>query len=164
MAIQLSQVRKLNAVRIISRKDSAVDTDASDWDRYDEDPLRNGDALVMNADGKKSMEPTVFICNFDTSGREAAKIKNALISGVDDDKNAKITMGDWQYRVVQICLKGIENPPGTPDVIEFKKEGNGYVSDRTMDALEKIGLVAEIFGHYTTLTKEEEAVKENSKN
>jgi hypothetical protein len=120
---------------------------------------------VLANDGKgKPMVPTVFICNFDTTGREAAKIKNALISGVDDDKNAKITMGDWQYQVVRTCLKEIENPPGVDDVIKFKKDGRGYVLESTMDQLEKVGIIQEIFGHYTTLTKEDEAVRDNAKN
>jgi len=160
MPIQMTQIRKLNAVRIISRKDSAIDQSATDWESYDEDPVKNAKAITVN----KGQEPTVFICNFDTSGKEGAKIKNALISGVDDDKNARITMGDWQYTVVRICLKGIENPPGVADTIEFKKDGNNYVSERTMDMLERVGLVAEIFGHYTTLTKEDEDVKVNAKN
>jgi len=156
----MTQVRKLNAIRLISRKDSAVDEEASDWDLYDEDPQKNAKCIVMN----KGQEPTVFICNFDTTGKEGAKIKNALISGVDDDKQAKITMGDWQYTVIRICLKGIENPPGVPDTIDFKKDGNGYVSERTMDQLERVGIIAELFGHYTTLTKDDEDTRANAKN
>jgi len=155
----MSMVRKLNAVRIISKKDSAVDEE-SNWEKYDEDPIRNASEIKI----KTGQEPTVFICNFETTGREAAKIKNALISGVDDDKNAKITMGDWQYQVVRTCLKAIQNPPNVPDVIDFKKDGNGYVDERTMTMLEKVGIVQEIFGHYTTLTKDEEDVRANAKN
>jgi hypothetical protein len=160
MPITITQVRKLNAVRLVSRKDSAIDHDNSDWDLYDEDPIKNADALTMN----KGQEPTVFVCNFDTTGKEGAKIKNSLVAGVDDDKNAKISMGDWQYTVIRICLKDIQNPPNVADVIEFKKDGNGYVADKTMDFLEKVDLISELFAHYTTLTSSDEQVRANAKN
>ena len=158
MALIIDQSHRLNAVRIISRNDDAVDEEASDWEVYDKDPVRNEKALVMKAD----QTPTIFLCNFELTGKEAANVKDALISGIDDEKNIKMSYGKWSYRVTQLTLKGIENPPNVKDVIEYKKDGRGYVSDQTMTLLERMGLVSEIFTHYTSLTQSKE--KENAKN
>lgn len=158
MAVILSEKRKFNCVRIISKVDSAVDANESDWDLYNEDPLKNEDALKF----KPNSQPTIFVCNFEVTGKESAIIKDAMLAGMDSDNNAKVSYGKWAYTVVKTVLKSIENPAGERDVIEFKKDGRGYVADDTLTKLEKYGILTEIFTHWITLTQSD--VRDNAKN
>ena len=152
--------RKLNAIRYICKADDAVDLEASDRELYDEDPVRNADALKFH----KGKEPTIFILNFDVTGREDAMIKDARIKGVDEDKQPMISMGKWAYTVTRICLKDIQNPPGVNPLVEFKKEGKGYVAERVMDKLSQVGVVEEIWQLFLSLRENREAVKAEAKN
>jgi hypothetical protein len=158
MAI-LDEDRKLNAVRFISKIDSAVDPDLSDRKLYEEDIIKNADKLVM----KKGQEPTIFLLNFDLTAKEDALIKDAQIKGIDDDKNAIMALGKWAYTVARVCLKDIQNPPGVKG-IEFKKEGRGFPDDRTLDKISKYGIVEEIWHQYLSLTSHKAEVKKEAKN
>jgi len=170
MAIVLNNQKRLNCVRVISKQDTAIDwaketdqeptgTTEEDWERYREDPVRNEDAIKY----KQDMSPTVFVCNFELDGKEAAAIKNSMIKSIDKDtKDPVVQFGSWAYTVVRMVLKEIENPPNVENVIVLKKDSRGYVDNRTMSLLERAGLVPEIFSHYTMLTKDEH--KANAKN
>jgi len=158
MAVKITDQRKVNAVRIISRSDGAIDEANSDWDLYNQDPIKNEGALKFLPKG----QPTIFLCNFDISGKESALIKDAMIGGKDDDENTKMSIGKWGYLVTKITLKDIQNPEGEKDVIELKKDSKGYVSDDTMTKLEKIGIVTEILTHWVKLTQT--GVKAEAKN
>jgi hypothetical protein len=151
MAIVVGQRRSLNAVELLSRSDTAIDHDKSDWEAYAEDPIGNRKALAI----KPNETPTIFLCNFEMTGKEAARAKNSMITGIDEDRNARMAYGQWQYSIVQMVLKDIRNPPGVDGVIDFKKDGRGWVSEKTMTLLEKQGIVAEIFNHYISMTQSE---------
>lgn len=144
MAIKVDTSKNLNAVEIICRHDDAVDNEQSDWDAYDADPVRNIDKLTM----KSGEEPTRFICNFDVTAKQMATIRDAAVSGQDEDKNIKMSFGKWQYEVVRHTLKTIKNPEGLPNGIIMKKDGRGGVDERTMTLLEKCGVIPEIFKHF----------------
>ena len=158
MAIVLSDVKKLSIVKIISKSDSALDLDRSDWEAYESDLIANEHKLVFKTD----QEPTVFVCKFDLSGKEAAIAKDAMIGGVDEDKQVKLSYGKWAYTVVRMVLKEIKNPAGVSDTIELKKDSKGYVDEYTMSLLEQAGVVSEIFNHYVSLTQTD--VKGEAKN
>ena len=158
MAFKKSGVRNLNAVKLISRNDGAVDLELSDFALYDKDPITNESYLKL-LDGKS---PTIFLCNFEVTGKDGAAIQDSMIGGVDDEKNPKMTMGKWAYEITRRCLKDIQNPVGETDVIKLSRDSKGYVSDETMTELQRYGIVNEIFNHYFTLTQSE--VKSNSKN
>jgi len=151
MAIKLSQVKRLNSVHIISKRDDAVDEEQTEWDRYDEDPVNNLDAIKYHAE----KEATKFICNFEQTGKEVASIKDAMIKGFDDDKNPMVAYGKWAYTVARMTLKDIQNPPNVGDVIIFKKDGKGYVTDEILTKLERLGIVQEIFQHWIHLTQDD---------
>jgi len=158
MAFKKSGVRNLNAVKLISRNDGAVDLELSNFTLYDKDPIINESEIKL-LDGKS---PTIFLCNFEVTGKDGAAIQDSMIGGVDDEKNPKMTMGKWAYEITRRCLKDIQNPVGETDVIKLSRDSKGYVSDETMTELQRYGIVNEIFNHYFTLTQSE--VKSNSKN
>lgn len=159
MALLISNRRPLNAVSLISRMDSAVDKDATDWELYDADPIVNISAIKI----KPGQEPTKFICNFDLSGKEAALIKDAMIKNMDPEtKSPNLAYGKWSYTAVKLTLKDIQNPPNTDGVIEYKRDGTGYVMDSVLSVLERAGVVQEIFNHFLNLTHNE--ARDNSKN
>lgn len=149
MAIKKIKSKSLNAVRIISRQDEAIDIDSSDWDLYEEDPAANESALKFKA-GK---EPTIFLCNFALTGKEQAALQDAMVSGIDDEKNPKVSLGRYAYQIAKVCLKDIQNPAAEVDVIKLKKDSRGYVSDETMTELHQAGVVNELFNHYFRLTQ-----------
>jgi len=164
MALSVTQTKRLNAVRIISKKDPSIDWDQTseeDWKTYCEDPTKN-EALIKL---KPDQAPTIFLCNFELSGRERATGKDSMVKGIDDEKNVQVSYGYWSYTIVRMILKEIQNPPGTKDGIVLKKDPKGYVDDYTMSILDRpnLGLVAEIFNHYMTLSEEDET-KAESKN
>lgn len=158
MAI-LDDERRLNAVKFISKKDSAIDWELSDRKAYEEDIIKNADKLVM----KKDQVPTIFLLNMELSARDDAMIKNAQVSGVDDDKQPKISMGSWAYTVCKVVLKDIQNPPGVKG-IEMKKDGRGYVTDEVLSRLARYDIVDEIWAQYLALKGPSDEVKKEAKN
>ncbi len=160
MAIKKIRSKNLNAVRIISRQDEAIDFDASEWDLYEEDPVLNENSLKF----KEGKEPTIFLCNFALTGKEQASLQDAMVSGVDEEKNPKVSIGKYSYQIAKVCLKDIQNPANELDVIRLKKDSRGYVSDETMTELHQAGVVNEIFNHYFRLTQPQTEGKKEIKN
>ena len=158
MAFKKVLKKSLNCVELISRNDDALDLEASNIEEYLKDPIANRKKLVF----KSGKEPTIFLCNFELSGKEQAIIQDSMMNGLNDDNQPKISLGNYAYVVVRMCLKDIKNPPNETDIIEFKKDGRGYVLPSVMDTLHKCGLVNEIFNHYINLTQTE--VNKNIKN
>lgn len=152
--------RKLNAVKYISKRDGAIDKETSELDEYYEDIINNADKLKLKA----GMEPTIFLLNLDLNAREASTVEDSQLKGMDEDKNAVMAMGKWAYTVTKIVLKDIQNPPGETKGIEFKKDGRGYVDDRTLNKLSKMGIVSEIWQQYLSLTSDKTEDKANAKN
>jgi len=158
MAFKKSGLRNLNSVRIISRNDSAIDQEKSNFDAYMLDAIGNENSIVF-LEGKL---PTIFLCNFEVDGKSGAAIQDSMMGGIDDEKNPKVTPGRWAYEICRRCVKDIQNPIGEVDVIKLTKDVKGFVSDETMTELQKYGIVNEIFNHYFALTQSE--VKTNAKN
>jgi len=160
MAIRASSIKAVNAVRVISRIDDAVDHEASDWETY----LKTYDAAYLKLlEGKT---PTVFLCNFNLSAKDGASVKNALLGNVNiSEKKAGIAFGDWQLAVVRSSLKEIIQPDDLPEAerLPFKRLGTGHVSDETLSLLDQLGIVQEIFSAYNALTTSQE-VKGEEKN
>lgn len=154
MAIVLLE-RRLNSIRYVSRIDTAIDKEASDREEYEQDPIKNADKLVF----KEGQQPTIFVLNFETNAKEAEAIKNARTKKVGND-GVEMSMGSWAATVCKIVLKDIINPPGIAG-IKMKKDGRGYVADATMDILERLNIVDEIWSLYLSMTndlqKEEQA-------
>lgn len=160
MALVL-ETRKLNAVKFVSKKDGAIDREESDLEEYYDDIIKNADKLIF----KEGQEPTYFLLNLEINAREDSMIKDSQAKGVDDDKQMVMSVGKWAYTVCKIVLKDIINPPGSPaGVIPFKKDGRGYVDDRTLDKLSKMGIVDEIWHQYLSLTKDNEDEKTQAPN
>lgn len=141
MAVKKQPKKNLSVVEIISEQDDAVDNEAegTDWEAYREtlDPSK----LVIKG------SPTVFVCNFDLSAKQAEGIRNSMAG------SGGITLGSWSQRVVRSTLKEIRNPPEIPavDQLILKKNSDGTVHDDTITELERAGIVQEIFNHYMRL-------------
>ena len=149
MAFTKKTMKKMNAFRMISRYDPAVDLDESDFKLYDEDPTKNTSAITI----KHGEAPTVFILNFEVKGKERAIIDDAMLSAQGDDGSYVPSYGNWPYIVVKHTLKGIENPSGVDDGIIYKKDGRGYVMDSVIADLQRVGVVHEIFLHWLEYIK-----------
>lgn len=158
MAFKTTNTKKLNALRFISKLDASLDLDACDYESYLLDPNTKESTLVF----KDGLLPTIFVLNFELSGKEQAMLQDNMFGGVDEEQNPKLTMGKWAYNVTKFCLKDIQNPPNEADVIKIKKDSKGYVSDDVMTELQKYGIVSEIFTLYFALTQN--SVRSNSKN
>lgn len=157
----VAPLRRLNAIRYICRNDGAIDLENSDRELYESDPMKHADALKMKA----GEDPTVFILNFEVTGRENSMIKDSTLKGIDDDKNPMIAMGKWAYTVAKICIKGIENPPNVKNpYVEFKKDGKGYIAENVLDKLSAIGVIDEIWSLFIKLREGDDAERVNSKN
>lgn len=154
------QEQKINlkALEIISEIDDSLDKGdlESDegkekwkeiWDDYCKDLDR---AKLPFIEGK---EPTVFLCNFELSGKQSASVKNSMLEGKDEDGQPKVAMGSWSQRVVQHTLKDIQNPSDLPKEkhLVFKKDDRARASATIVGILDRLGIVNEIFGHYTNL-------------
>jgi hypothetical protein len=157
MGISITSIKRLNCIRIISRVDDAIDHESSNWDLYDEDPINNEDAIKLLPD----KAPTIFICNFEIDAKTNAKIQDSMFAGIDEDKSPRPAYGGCALSVVRYTLKGIENPESCKDPIRFKLDGRGFVSDETLNFLQKAGIISEIFNHYLKLTST--GVNQNAK-
>ena len=149
MGISLARQKRLNCVRIISKVDDAVDHEASDWAKYDKDPIENEDALKFLPE----KHPTIFVCNFELDAKSNAKVQDAIFSGLDEDKNPRPALGAWALTVAKYTLKAIENHPSIVDPIRFKADSRGMASDDTLDVLQKVGVISDIFSHYSKLSQ-----------
>jgi len=158
MAFKTTLTKKLNAIRFISKSDSALDLENCNYDEYAEDPNVKESELKFI----EGQMPTIFVLNFELSGKEHAMLQDNMFAGVDEEKQPRLTMGKWAYNVVKSCLKDIQNPPNETQVIRLKKDSKGYVSDETMTELQRFGVMTEIFNLYFSLTQTD--VKAHSKN
>jgi len=147
MAIRKISKRPLNAVELMSVSDDAIDVDASDFTLYNEDPIKNRDALKF----KDNKQPTVFLCNFELTGREQAILQNAQMAGQDENKDQKSLLGSYVYNLTRMTLKNIINDPNESDVIKMKFDSKRYVDDSVMTVLCDNNIHLEIAGHYMTL-------------
>lgn len=153
------EVKKLNHIRVICSHDPALDMEATGeetWKEYLDNPVATESKLVFHA----NKAPSVFICNFELSGKQDAKIKDASFKGLDEEKQPKMAFGDWEYQVVKMVLKEIDNP----GIIKFKKDSRGWVDDFTMTQLSRYKIVPDIFGMYVRLTSDDQKVTDNAKN
>lgn len=147
MAIRKQSRVPLNAIEVISEHDDAVDREKSDMRAYRESGDRKHLVFV---EGK---QPTVFLCNFELKGMEAAGIKNSMLGGKDDEGQPAVAFGTWTFKVVKYALKDIQNPADVPDSdkLVYRKDDKGYTHDELISELERLGIVNEIFGMYTAL-------------
>lgn len=165
MAFVIDDIKSLNAVTLYSQKDTAIDHDATDWEEYAKDPMKNEGEIKF----KDGMEPTRFIFNFEHKGKVATHIDDSKYGGIDkESKSPKVNITKWAYEVMRHSLKDIQNPPNVTGVIKIKLAGDKIsgtvVDDVTMTKLKRSGLVEEMMNHYLTLTKLGDEEKQNAKN
>lgn len=158
MAIRIEAVRKLNAVELVSVNDDAIDLEASDIAEY----KKTGDMGKLKFIADK--QPTIFLMNFELKGREAELVKNSILGGKDEHGDPQLSLGSWALKVVRFTLKGINNPADLPldAQIVYKKNEHGHVHDDTLNILDRLGLVDELFNFYISLVKKPE--RANAKN
>lgn len=158
MAITLIKKVPLNALELVCGFDDAVDAEASDLEEY----KKTGDMAHLKFHPDK--QPTIFLCNFDLKGKEAAAIKNSMVSGRDDEGNPQLALGTWSFRVIKYTLKDIRNPDYLkPDeCLTMKKDKDGYVHDDLLAQLDKVGVINELFALYNNLVST--SPRNNAKN
>lgn len=148
MAIRIERKKNLNAVEIISEHDDSLDVEKCDFPAYRKDYDRAHLAFLPNT------QPTVFVCNFELGGKEAAAVKNSMLGGSDDDGKPQVALGSWGFRIVKLCLKDIRNPADVPEEqqLKLRKDDRGYVHDDFIAVLDRIGVANEIFAAYNAMT------------
>lgn len=144
MAVRRSE-KNLSNISFIPRVDDAIDHEKSDYDAYVK-TLDEGKLVFV-----EGLRPTRFVLNFDLSGKEAAKLKNDMMSGKSDNGEPTVALGSWQQRVTKLCLKAIENPPDLllGEGLIFRTDENGEVADALLGELERQGIISNIFALYT---------------
>lgn len=144
MAFTVVKKIPLNAVRIISERDDAIDAQASDYRGYFE---TLDESKLKYFEGK---EPTVFICNFDLKLSDAKLVKDSLVTGFAEDGQPKLAIGSYHLNITKVVLKDIQNPSYVEDsvALKFKKTPQGYPTDKTLEDLSECGLPLEIATFY----------------
>ena len=149
MAIRNSQLKRLNQVYVICSIDDAVDWDKSNKKEY----LKTFDEkhLVLIT-GK---EPTRFLCNFELDAKSNSAIEDAMVAGVDSHGRMRPGLGSYSLEIVRRVLKDIKNPDSVSadDRLKFALNGDGTVSDDTLDRLSHLGVISEISSAFTEATK-----------
>ena len=145
MAIRTQARARLNAVEMIAKIDDAID-DGADYDAY----VKANDRNLLKF--KPGLQPTVFLLNLEFSGKEAEAVKNAIVSGKDEDGSPKVALGSWSFKVAKLSLKDIINPPDVPleAQMKMKKDDRGFAHDDLLGELDRLGIVQDIFSFYTT--------------
>lgn len=158
MALKKAIYKALNAVEVICKADDALDLEQSDWEGYSD----TGD--VSKLVFKPNMQPTIFLCNFELKGKQAEQIKNNMLGGKDEDGNPKVALGSWSFRVVKQTLKDIKNPAdiNIDEALVMKKDKDGLVHEDLLGELDRLGVINEIFGMFSSLAMG--GTKANAKN
>lgn len=152
----LKKAIPLGIVSFIHYNDDAINTDIdestglpiSDIEKYKED-FDFEKHCVLHA-GKT---PTIFKINFGITSKKMRAIKNSTFGGGGKDEDFGYKHGNYSFQVVRSVLSDIVN---SPDVtVEqhflFKRDSKTLlVSDETMEELENVGLVDDIFSFYTS--------------
>lgn len=139
MAIRIERKRDLSSIKLVVKADDAI----GNVDAYDDyiDTL-NEDCLDLKG------EPTYLVLNFDIKGKDAERIKNAMVQG-GEDGTPTIAMGSWQFTIARLTLKGIANPADLPLEQQIVyREKDGKPSEDTLAFLDRIGALANIFAAY----------------
>lgn len=136
-------------VKVIGKKDDAIDMQTSDWDAYKESL---DDKHLRFLPGKS---PTLFICNFKYDAKAARMVNNAMLAAKDDSGNPTMSYGAWSQTIAKVSLKDVTNPDGVPadEQVIFRKDANGYVHDELLAKLERWGVVDDIFNAYIQTQK-----------
>ena len=148
MAIR--KAKKIGIVEFIHYKDESINTDINEETG---EPYSDVKAYQEEWDFEKhcvlreGITPTKFKVNFNINYDRAKAIKNSTIGGQGKDVGFKL--GNYSYEVVQNVLVGIEEPEDLElaDRIVFKMEHN-KVSKSTMEELEALGIIEDIFSFY----------------
>jgi len=158
MAFKRNTKRNLASIEIVSVNDDAIDTEKSDLEEYKKTGELKHLVFVPGA------QPTRFLCNFEVQAKHGAAIKNGMLAGRDESGDPQVTLGTWAHRVVKYTLKGITNPDSMSeeDRFVFKTDEHQMVHDDLLGALDRHGVVDEIFGFYTKLALG--GAKDNAKN
>lgn len=149
MAIRKDK-KDLSALQLVGRKDDALDpVKAKDaYDAYVAAGLDESKLVFL-----PDQQPTRFLLNFELTGKEAERIKNAMVAGKDEDGEPTMSLGSWQFALAKRTLKGIQNPTGLDeaDGLKFETDQNGLVSDALLGKLDKHGIIQDIFSAYSVL-------------
>lgn len=110
---------------------------------------------------REDVKPTIFKLNFAVSYRKAQAIKNATLGGDGKKEEFGFKLGNHQYQVVRSVLIDIVNPEGTApeDCFKFKRTGDNLVAEETMEELESVGVIEDIYSFYLTTKEDPELVK-----
>ncbi len=140
----------LSCLRIIVDGDDAVDWENPDTD-YDKYRDTMDEANLVFVDGAK---PTRFVCNFELPGKDAAALKNAMLSAKDESGQPAFAFGSYSAEITRRCLKGIEQPEALTQAerIHFRTDKDGFVHPETMKTLEKMRVTGAILSWFGTWT------------
>lgn len=156
MAIRASK-KDLSSLELIGRKDDALAPDC-DYGEY----LKTLDQSKLKF--RDGVQPTRFLLNFELTGKESERVKNAMISGKDEDGDPAMALGSWQFALARVALKGIQNPTDIPEEEHLKLEldDRGLPNEKILGKLDKYGVIQDIFSAYSALVLSTE--RGNAKN
>lgn len=144
---------KIGVVNFVHPSDDAIDKSLSDIDKYKE--TWDDQNLVM----QEGAIPTVFKVNFSLNWKKQTAVKNASFG--QGEEGAKFMLGNHSAQLVRSVLVGIEQPDTIPrgEQLPFKTDKNGLVDEETMQELEDLGIVDDIYSFYLKHKGDAEALK-----
>jgi hypothetical protein len=113
---------------------------------------------------KEDVEPTKFQINFSVPYEKQVAIKNASVGGFGKGQEAGFRLGSHSNQIVRTVLVGIKNPETMPigeQIVFSKDRKTGMVSDKTMEELEELGIVDDIYGFYLANKADPELLKKS---
>lgn len=158
----LKKKKKLGIVDYIHPSDEAIDLaidpetgkPVSDVDKYKE-TYDKGHLVI-----KEDQVPTIFKINMSPDYKTQVRIKNASIGGGMGEMGFQV--GSHASAVVRAVLVEVLNPDNLPlneKIILKKDRKTGLLTDETMEELEEIGLVDDLYGFYISNKGNEELLK-----
>lgn len=162
----MKKKKTLGVVKFIHPKDSAIDVSIdedtgkprSDIEAYEDDYDFEKHCVLVDGE-----VPTYFKINFGVSYKKQIAIKNSTLGGYGKGEEAGFKLGNHSNQVVRTILIGIDNPEGMAkeDKISFKREDGDLVSKDTMQELEEMGVVDDLYSFWAKMKADPEDLKKS---
>lgn len=142
---------KSGIVDFIHPSDEAIDTDEHEGEpRSNLEKYRETWEFDRYCVLRENSAPTIFKVNFAIPYKKQIAIKNASIGGFGKDEETGFKLGNHSFQVVRSILVDIVNPATMPEEekVVFKRDNRGLVSEETMQELEELGILDDLYSFY----------------
>ena len=126
-------------IEVIVKKDSAIDHDLSDYDKY-LDTIDESHLVFKHGD-----EPTRFVMKKDIALKHSIKIDNQKIR-YEKGGDVSVNLGSLVTETVRATLIGIKNPSGVPEEKQLKiKTHEGLLDEKQTEMFLSAGIIENLY-------------------